>query len=102
MKVICLRDKSKFYVDDDVADKIMDNISQLKFIKLPSGDFINSTEIVKIVSPEKKPYFRGLEITPDLNFVIRSGEKVKFDKTYINEVEWIEDTAKELQTIRLN
>lgn len=102
MKTIYLRDKSKFYVENEVADKIINNINNLKFIKLPNGDFINTTEIIKITEPEKKPYFKGLEMTPDLNFVIRQGEKVKFDKTYIREIEWRLEIPEELQIKQLN
>lgn len=90
MKTIFLRDKSKFHVEDAVADKIINNISQLKFVKLPNGDFINITEIIKITEVEKTPYFRGAELTPDLKYVIRNGERIKFDSSYAKEIQWVE------------
>jgi hypothetical protein len=102
MKTIYLRDKSKFYVEDQLAEKIINNISQLKFIKLPNGDFINTTEIIKIVETEKKPYFIGFPMTDDLNYVIKQGEKVPFDKAYIREVQWKLEVAEELQIKQLN
>jgi hypothetical protein len=97
MKVIFLRDKSKYYIEDDVADKIINNINQLKFIKLPTGDFINITEIIKITEPEKKPYFIGFPMTDDLNYVIRQGQKVPFDKAYTRDIQWKVDLPEELQ-----
>lgn len=97
MKVIFLRDKSKYYIEDDVADKIINNINQLKFIKLPTGDFINITEIIKITELEKKPYFIGFPMTDDLNYVIKQGQKVPFDKAYIRDVEYRVELLPEMQ-----
>ena len=102
MKVIYLMDKSKYYIEDDIADKIISNIDNLKFVKLPSGAFINTNQITKIDCLEKIPYYIGFPMTQDLNFVIKQGEKVKFDKTYIRDVEWREEIPEQLQTKKLN
>ncbi len=97
MKVIYLMDKSKHYIEDDLADKIISNIDNLKFVKLPSGAFINTNQITKIDFPEKKPYFMGFPMTDDLNFVIKQGEKVKFDKAYIRDIHYKEELPPELE-----
>ena len=97
MKVIYLMDKSKHYIEDTLADKIISNIDNLKFVKLPSGAFINTNQITKIDFPEKKPYFMGFPMTDDLNFVIKQGEKVKFDKAYIRQIDYKEELPPKLK-----
>jgi hypothetical protein len=102
MKIIHLRDKSKFPVQDDLAETIINNINKLKWVKLPSGDLINTVEITRISPVEKKPYYIGFPMTPDLNFVIKQGEKVSFDKTYLKDIEWRDELPDELQVKKLN
>jgi hypothetical protein len=102
MKVIHLRDKSQFAVEDKLAENIINNISKLKWVKLPLGDLINTVEIIRISSVEKKPYYIGFPMTPDLNFVIKQGEKIKFDKTYIQDIEWREELPEQLQVKMLD
>ena len=102
MKIIHLRDKSQFAIQDDLAENIINNISKLKWVKLPSGDLINTVEITRISPVEKKPYYIGFPMTPDLNFVIKQGEKVKFDKAYIRDVEWREEIPEQLQVKMLD
>jgi hypothetical protein len=41
-------------------------------------------------------------MTPDLNFVIKQGEKIKFDKTYIQDIEWREELPEQLQVKMLD
>lgn len=102
MKIIHLRDKSQFAIQDDLAENIINNISKLKWVKLPSGDLINTVEITRISPVEKKPYYIGFPMTDDLNFVIKQGEKVKFDKEYIRDVEWREEISEQLQVKMLD
>ncbi|MGA1046961.1 MAG: hypothetical protein ACO3UU_03050 [Minisyncoccia bacterium] len=102
MKIIHLRDKSQFAIQDDLAENIINNISKLKWVKLPSGDLINTVEITRISPVEKKPYYIGFPMTDDLNFVIKQGEKVKFDKAYIRDVEWREEISEQLQVKMLD
>ncbi|MGA1046391.1 MAG: hypothetical protein ACO3UU_00090 [Minisyncoccia bacterium] len=102
MKIIHLRDKSQFAIQDDLAENIINNISKLKWVKLPSGDLINTVEITRISPVEKKPYYIGFPMTDDLNFVIKQGEKVKFDKAYIRDVEWREEIPEQLQVKMLD
>ncbi len=102
MKIIHLRDKSQFAIQDDLAENIINNISKLKWVKLPSGDLINTVEITRISPVEKKPYYIGFPMTDDLNFVIKQGEKVKFDKAYIRDVEWQEELPERLQVKMLD
>lgn len=102
MKIIHLRDKSQFAIQDDLAENIINNISKLKWVKLPSGDLINTVEITRISPVEKKPYYIGFPMTDDLNFVIKQGEKVKFDKAYIRDVEWREELPERLQVKMLD
>lgn len=97
MKIIHLRDKSQFPIQDDLAETIINNINKLKWVKLPSGDLINTVEITRISPVEKKPYYIGFPMTLDLNFVIKQGKKVKFDKTYLKDIEWRDELPQELQ-----
>lgn len=102
MKIIHLRDKSQFAIQDDLAENIINNITKLKWVKLPSGDLINTVEITRISPVEKKPYYIGFPMTDDLSFVIKQGEKVKFDKAYIRDVEWREEIPEQLQVKMLD
>jgi len=54
MKIIYLRDQSKFRIEDEVAEKIIKNLNNTKFILLPNGDLINTVEITKITSETEK------------------------------------------------
>lgn len=90
MKILHLRDKSTYILEDTLANQIISQINNLKFVRLPNGDLINTTEIIKITEPEKTPYFMGREMTKDLNYVWKDGGKVPFDRQYKDKIEWRE------------
>lgn len=102
MKILHLRDKSTYILEDTIANQIINQINNLKFVRLPNGDLINTTEIIKITEPEKTPYFMGNEMTKDLNYVWKNGAKVPFDKSHKDRIEWKEQLPENINNNLLN
>jgi hypothetical protein len=102
MKILHLRDKTIYSLDNDIAEKIILAINELKFIKLPNGDLINTTEIIKITEPEKKAYFMGNEMTRDLKYVWKEGQKIPFNNMYKDRIKWKEQLPESINNKLLN
>jgi hypothetical protein len=102
MKILQLLNKKEYLIDENTAVEIEKSlVNEAKFIKI-QGDLIVTHQIALIYTPEKKPYFMGNEMTKDLNYVWKEGQKIPFNNMYKDRIEWKEQLPESINNKLLN